>query len=436
MKRHTFISLLAASAFLTISFASCDKMDKPEETDPTEKPEPDKPAEPEKPEEPKEPETNTYILGGETFSFGSISIVNLGENIGLAACPEENVASFDDILAQEEYFFIGISPLLNGDRFNMKSESKTFTVISTLTGAQITELSPESTDEIQSGECQFEYSDGTATVKISMVLADGTSFKAKISAEESAVVVNENIITRNGEEKPVRSAFFMEDEGDTHLYLTPAGIDYGEELEIASYYFYVALETSKCDGSALSPDKLIMAGIVDNASGAMTDSSENETSGTISIKKSTDIPGQYTITANLVIGSETIEIAFEGEVKDYLIVPEETYEVIYDGTSYQISEVVLDKTVGNDLWTVTIKTTGEDVTITLPSSAFDGNACGFSQFQKNPSVMVKYGETVYNKASGSSGTITIGIDGETIRIEFTNYNNFKVLYEGPFTIIG
>ena len=75
-------------------------------------------------------------------------------------------------------------------------------------------------------------------------------------------------------------------------------------------------------------------------------------------------------------------------------------------------------------------------TITLPSSAFNGNACGFSQFQKNPAVMVKYGETVYNKASGSSGTITIGIDGETIRIEFTNYDNFQVLYEGPFTIIG
>jgi hypothetical protein len=78
-------------------------------------------------------------------------------------------------------------------------------------------------------------------------------------------------------------------------------------------------------------------------------------------------------------------------------------------------------------------TTGEEVTITLPSTDFDGNAKGFSQFQKNPDVKVTYGDDVYNKATGSSGTITIGIDGETIRVEFTNYDNFEILYEGDFT---
>lgn len=427
MKKNTALRLLSAFAILTILFAACDKTDNPKEKDPTENPEPEKP---------EEPDMNSYILDDEQFSFGSVALVNIGENIGLAACPSEDVASYDDILAQDEYFFIGISPLLNGDKFDMKTESKAFTVISTLDGAQIEEVSPEYTDEILSGDCQFEYSDGTATVEISMSLADGTSFKAKLSAEESEIIINENTITRNGEEKPVRAAFFMEEEGMTYLYLTPAGIDYGEELEIASYYFYLALETSKCDGSTLGPDGLLMAGIVDNASGTTTDSSEDKTSGSVSVKKSTAVQGQYSVIANLVIGSESIVIAFEGEAKDYLISPEETYEVIYDGTSYQISEVTLDKTVGEDLWTVTIKTTGEDVTITLPSSAFDGNAWGFSQFQKNPEVMVKYGETVYNKASGASGTITVGIDGGTIRIEFTNYDNFEVLYEGPFTIIG
>lgn len=427
MKKNTALRLLAAFATLTMIFASCDKTDNPEEKDPTENQEPDKS---------EEPEINAYMLDGEEFSFGSVALVNLGENIGLAACPSEGVASYEDILAQDEYFFIGISPLLIGDKFDMKTESKTFTVISTLDDAQIEGVSPESTDEILSGDCQFDYSDGTATVKISMELADGTSFKAKLSAEESEIVINENTITRNGEEKPVRAAFYMEEDGITYLYLTPAGIDYGEELEITSYYFYVALETSKCDGSVLGPDGLVMAGIVDNVSGTVADSSENEISGTVRVKKNTVAQDQYIVIADLVIGSETIGIAFEGKAKDYLVEPEETYEVIYDGISYQISEVTLDKTVGEDLWTVNIKTTGEDVSITLPSSAFDGNAWGFSQFQKNPAVMVKYGETVYNKASGASGTITIGIDGETIRIEFTNYDNFEVLYEGPFSIIG
>lgn len=432
MKKNAILRLLAAFAAMTILFASCDKTDSPEEKNPTENPGPDKPAEP---AEPAEPAANSYIIDDEQFSFGSVALVNLGENIGMAACPAENITSYEAILEQDQYFFAGLSPLLNGDGFDMMTESKAFTIISTLDGVHIEGISPESTDEILSGSCQFEYSDGAATIRVDMVLADGTAFKANLSAEQSELIINENTITRNGEEKPIRTAFFKEEDGITYLYLTPGGIDYGEELENVTYYAYLALETSGCDGSVLSPEDLVMAGIVDNAYGKYIDSSENETSGTVTVRKDPASLDLFTVTADLVIGTETLKIVFQGNAKDYLLEPEETYEVIYDGESYQISEVILDKTVGDGLWTATLKTTGEEVSLTFPSDAFDGNAHGFSQYKQNPAVGAAYGDTVYNSGTGSSGTITIGINGENIRIDFTNYNNFTVLYEGPFTTI-
>ena len=38
----------------------------------------------------------------------------------------------------------------------------------------------------------------------------------------------------------------------------------------------------------------------------------------------------------------------------------------------------------------------------------------------------------YSKATGYSGTITVAEDGDTIRIDATNYDNLKITYEGSY----
>lgn len=376
---------------------------------------------------------NTFIIDGKTYSLGSAAVANIGDNIGVVACKKEGIASYEEILEQDEYLFIAIAPNLNGDTFSLTEETSTFTIISSLKECWIETIAPGLTDEIREGECLFTYEDNKATATVKAILSDGREFEAKVTAEKKGVVVNENSISFNGVEKPVRAVFHMIEDGLTYLYITPAGISYAEELEVATYYAYIILEDEQCDGSAIDAKDLIALGVCDNVNETVTDSSEKETTGTVSVERDSDDETFYTITADVNIGGETLVISYSGNAMDFLEEPEEKYEVIYNGVAYEIEDVVLDKTVGNGLWRVVMDTTGEEVTITLPSTDFDGNAKGFSQFQKNPDVKVTYGDDVYNKATGSSGTITIGIDGETIRVEFTNYDNFEILYEGDFT---
>jgi hypothetical protein len=104
-------------------------------------------------------------------------------------------------------------------------------------------------------------------------------------------------------------------------------------------------------------------------------------------------------------------------------------EVIYQGKSLGITSVA----VGSDqegLYHLMIRTERDDaVRITLPTNFLDGNAHGFSQSQN---LCIEYDGVVYSKANGSSGTVTAGIYGDSIRIEATNYNNLEVIYEGPY----
>ena len=50
-------------------------------------------------------------------------------------------------------------------------------------------------------------------------------------------------------------------------------------------------------------------------------------------------------------------------------------------------------------------------------------------------ISIEYDGKVYSKATGSSGTVTIGVDGDRIKIEATNYKNLEVTYEGPYAEI-
>jgi hypothetical protein len=72
---------------------------------------------------------------------------------------------------------------------------------------------------------------------------------------------------------------------------------------------------------------------------------------------------------------------------------------------------------------------GDMVKINLPVNFLDGNAHGFSQ---SPDLYMDYDGQRYSKATGYSGTITVDEDGDTIRIDATNYDNLKITYEGPY----
>ena len=438
MYRH--LLLKAAAAFLAIAMISCEKHkvenpDQPgQETLGPDQSGTDQPGQggdgQENPEKPALKE-NAYELDGVQASFGSVALSNIGDYICIAATPSEGVESFEEVFEQEEYFYVAISPLLNGKEFDMTKEAKVFTVMSTLEGAYLESVAPTLTDEITSGTCLFNYKEGVAMVEVSIVFADGAELSVKMSAEETGIVVNENIFAIGGNEKPVRTAFRMVEDGTTTLYLTPAGIDYFEDIDITTYYAYIILESGKCHGRTLTVEDVIAVGYADNFNELVVDSREVATTGTLNIAADPNDMAHYVVALDLDFAGTSLKIRFDGETLDALAKEVVTNEVVYNGTSLGIKEVYVDFMPNPEcLTTVMIFTERDDmVYIKIPNNYLDGNAHGFSQSQN---LYIRYDGVVYSKANGYSGTVTVSFDDDTIKINATNYDNLEITYEGPY----
>ena len=377
-------------------------------------------------------DANTYAVDKEKASFGSVELTNLGEYICIAATPAEGVQSFDAVFEQDEYFYVAISPLLNGKEFDLMTENDLYTVMSTLDGAFLETVAPDMKDEIKEGKCLFDYKDGTATVEIRLTLTDGTKLAAKMEAEEPGIVVNENIFAIAGDEKPVRTAFYLKEDGLTTLYLTPAGIDYFEDISITTYYAYIVLDDTQCNGRALDVSDIVAVGYGDNFNEIYVDSREVSAKGSLKVFADPSDASHYQVSADITFGGTTLKLRYDGNAIDAGTKEVVKNEVIYNDETYGITNVILNMQPDpvNLTCTVMIFTErGDMVKINLPVNFLDGNAHGFSQ---SPDLYMEYGGQRYSKATGYSGTITVAEDGDTIRIDATNYDNLKITYEGPY----
>lgn len=434
----TVTRIYAAVAACLIAMMSCDRPDDSpvQPSPPAEKPE-EKPSEKpeEKPEEkPVATKDNTYVIDGTEYAFGSVAVTNFGEYLCITASPAENVENFDAIFEQDEYLYVAISPLLKGAEFDLMTEQTLFTVISTIDGAAVESLAPGAVTEISEGKCMFTYEDGKASVSILMKLDSGVELSAKMSAEEPALVVNENIFALNGDTKPVRTAFHESKEGMTTIYLTPAGISYFEEIDITTYYAYITVEDSQCNGRTMSVKDIECAGYGDNLKGIYKSSYDTEVTGTVNVLRDPEDPSHYTVAAALDFEGNTLELRFDGKAISTELKEEKESAVIYDSKKQKIQDVSLDKTSNPEFTYSAIILTedGTEIRIKFPLAYIDGVAHGFSQ---SPYLTITYGEDIFSKATGYSGTVTIGTEGGTITIEATNYKNFEIFYQGPYKII-
>ena len=379
-------------------------------------------------------EANTYAVDKEKSSFGSVEVSNLGEYICIAASPAEGVENFDAIFEQDEYFYVAISPLLNGKEFDLMAEKDLYTVMSTLDGAFLESVAPGMTQEIKEGKCTFNYQNEKAEVEISLTLADGRTLAAKMEAEEAGIVVNENIFAIAGDEKPVRTAFYHKEDGLTTLYLTPAGIQYFEDISITTYYAYIILDDTQCNGRTLDVSDIVAVGYGDNFNEIYVDSREVDALGSLRVLSDPDNVAHYQVSADITLGGTTLKLRYDGNAIDAGTKEVVENEVVYNGKSYGITGVSLDlqPNLENTCAVMIATERGDVIRITLPLSFLDGNAHGFSQ---SPDLYMEYDGQVYSKANGYSGTVNVGKDENTIKIEATNYDNLKIIYEGPYETV-
>lgn len=381
-------------------------------------------------------DVNSYALAGEVAEFGSVKAMMVGENLSIVATPQAGIASAEEILECGEFVYAAVNPLLIGKEFDLMTEQSLYTFISTMVGAELESVAPDLTDEIEAGTALFTYQNSVLNVKADLTLVGGVtlSFHAETTIE---TVINKNVISSIYGEKPLRAAFYLEEDGVTYLYFTPAGISYFEELSIATWYLYLVADSSLLNGKQvnISADVPFIFGMVDNFDDSnsfeITNDDLHGASGMFNIKRNGE--GDYTAIIDITYGGAAFNVAFAGEcVSANEQMPVEQNYVVYEGEKLNLNGASLTK--AESVWRVELDVdNGTTIVATAPATFFDGNARGFSQ---SADLTVSYEGVTYSKANGYSGTFTALYDesGSTLSLSFTNYDNLELSYAGSVTI--
>lgn len=397
---------------------------------------------PEGPELPVATNENTYVINGTEKSFRAAAFMMVGENPSVMATTQLGVSGAEAILASNNYFYGAVSPLLVGTEFDITTESTLFTLLSTLSGATIETAAPGMTEELTAGKACLKIEGEKATLTAGLILADGTTLAVNISAKvESGVEINENIILRDAERKPVRASFYMKEDGMTYLYFTSAGIDYAEELDIAVWYMYlmisddlVAGKTIDIESDQITSSNFIL-GVMDNAdysaSWAITKDDLQGATGSFYAKENSE--GNYSVLIDIDLFGTPYYLSFEGKCRSCYDTPVvESNYLIYNQEKFSVTGATIDSK--EEPWRITFNIEGgTTLTATLPASFVDGNAHGFSQ---SDLLTVSYNGETYSYANGNSGTVTALLNEEnfTLDFAFTNYKNCEISYSGAVTI--
>ncbi len=380
---------------------------------------------------------NTWAVNGIENDLFSTALTMVGDNLAIAASTEEGLTEVTSIMESDEFFYAAISPVLLNKEFNPKNEASAFTLISTLTDAVLDTVAPDNTDEIQDGKCLMTFEDNILTLNAKLILADGTEVCLHITAEareDEEIVINENIIGRGDEIKPLRAGFYKEQESTTYLFFTPANISYFSELDIATWYLYLAMPTDLIRTKSGSE---VLFGMVDNTNAdknfEISTDAGSDTVKTFYIATSGD--GKYTADISFIIDGIIYCIQFDGTcISADIEKPVEVFETsfTFNGETMDIDSAVLIK--GDQTWTLELSVSnGKKAEVTMPVKFWAYEAVGFSYDAEN--IRISYDGNVYNKASGSSGTINLKLNEELsqIEIKFTNYNNLEFYYNGSYS---
>lgn len=376
---------------------------------------------------------NSCSISGEATKLQSVAVEMLDDNIYIVATPTPNIATATEIFGCEEYLFVAVNPLLVGKEFDLKTESSLYTIISTLSGVSLREVTPENNGEVKAGTIKFAYENNVATVKGAITLANGKEFKFHLSAEK-AIAVNENVITRGDETKPLRAAFYDEGDYATTLYFTPAGLEHFGEIEDASWYIYLGVSNQLIDGAThslaeMGGTSMFEFGVIDNFSSSksveiMAGYLRGAT-GDFTIAKTAD--ATYDVSINVKLLGVQYVVKFAGKSLSVDYAPEKKINYFdYKGAEYAVTSALL--TQGESVWSLELANeSGKSVVLNAPKEFFNSGDGGRG-FSQSAEFTVEYNGVVYSKANGYSGTIISTFDTATNNLALDFFNNSEVKF--------
>lgn len=92
---------------------------------------------------------NSWTVNGIENDFLSTVLTMVGDNLAIAASPEEGLTDVTSIMESDEFFYAAVSSVLLNKEFNPKNETSAFTIISSLNEALLEAVAPDKTDEIR-----------------------------------------------------------------------------------------------------------------------------------------------------------------------------------------------------------------------------------------------------------------------------------------------
>ena len=117
---------------------------------------------------------------------------------------------------------------------------------------------------------------------------------------------------------------------------------------------------------------------------------------------------------------------------------------VFDDVKTPIASVVVDTT--SELWNIWLSgesgvetvegmQSADALRITAPEEAFSGEKYMRTPRNHYKTIEFAYGDSVWNYDNGAFGTLTVSLDGETLNLDFTNYENLNGYYSGPAVVI-
>lgn len=357
--------------------------------------------------------------------------------------------SFDWLVENEaEYVQILVLPSLCNREFDVMTETDGFALYSTYASAPLFEgAGPGFTEAIESGSCRFDFDGTNAEAFINLKLADGSTIAVRGAGVFEGTKPEENYIERNGDKDALRAAFYSVEDGLGYFYFTPADIDYFEEIEMASYYVVLLVDESLIDGRTVdiaTESTYFEVYYVDNATGDMIIGAAGDTAGvegTFSISR-LDSEASFAASASIAFSENiSVSLTFSGECTDMYAEPAKENAFVFDDVKTPIASVVVDTT--SELWNIWLSgesgvetvegmQSADALRITAPEEAFSGEPVGLSTYK---TIEFAYGDSVWNYGNGAFGTLTVSLDGETLNLDFTNYENLNGYYSGPAVVI-
>lgn len=389
------------------------------------------------------------VINGEQTPLTGIFVDEYSGYMMVTMTDVAGAESFDWLVENEaEYVQILVLPSLCNREFDVKTETDGFALYSTYASAPLFEgAGPSFTEAIESGSCRFDFDGTNAEAFINLKLADGSTIAVRGAGVFEGTKPEENYIERNGDKDALRAAFYSVEDGLGYFYFTPADIDYFEEIEMASYYVVLLVDESLIDGRTVdiaTESSYFEVYYVDNATGDMIIGAAGDTAGvegSFSISR-LDSEASFAASASIAFSENiSVSLTFSGECTDMYAEPAKENAFVFDDVKTPIASVVVDTT--SELWNIWLSgesgvetvegmQSADALRITAPEEAFSGEPVGLSTYK---TIEFAYGDSVWNYDNGAFGTLTVSLDGETLNLDFTNYENLNGYYSGPAVVI-